>query len=377
MNVIFTCGGTGGHINPAIAVANIWKERHPDSKILFVGGEMGLETTLVPQAGYELVKLPADGFYRGKSLRAIKNNLKAVSLNLKGIRICKKLIREFKPAVIIGTGGYASFPALLAGAMMKIPICVHESNAIPGLTTKLISRWADKVLVCFPECGHYYKDPSKVEVVGMPVRREFIYTKRADARKELGLDERPVIVSAFGSQGAETMNWAIGKLFKLEQDAGFPYQHIHATGSYGWRWMDEYVREQGVELENAPAIRMSEYIYNMPTVMAAADVVISRAGAASCNEIAVAGTPNILIPSPNVANDHQTKNAQVMVDHGAAIMVRQRECSADVLLEHIQSLLADPKAYGDMRKSLQDMAIPDCAERVCRIMENLAKGKVQ
>ncbi len=377
MNVIFACGGTGGHINPAIAIANIWKERYPDGKILFVGGEQGLETTLVPQAGYQLASLPADGFYRGKNFKALKKNVQAIRLNLKGLRICRKIIRDFQPSVIIGTGGYASFPALLAGAMMKIPTCVHESNAIPGMTTRLAAKWVDKVLVCFPECGHYYPDPSKVEVVGMPVRREFIYTKRSDARRELGLDERPVIVSAFGSQGAETMNWAIGKLFRLEQDAGFPFQHIHATGSYGWRWMEEYTREQGVELKDAPSIRMSEYIYNMPTVMAAADVFISRAGAASCNEIAAAGTPCILIPSPNVANDHQTKNAQVMVDHGAAIMVRQRDCSAQVLMEHIAHLLSDSKASGDMRKALQDMAIPDCAERVCRIMESLAKGKEQ
>ena len=378
MNVIFACGGTGGHINPAIAIANIWKERYPDSKILFVGGEEGMETTLVPKAGYELVSLPSDGLSRGKSLKSVAKNLKAVSTNIKAIRTCKKLFKELKPAVIVGTGGYASFPALMAGILMKIPTCVHESNAVPGMTTKLVAKWVNKVLVCFPECGQYYNTtPGKVEIVGMPVRREFIYTKREEARKELELDERPLVVSAFGSQGAESMNWAIGRLFKMEQDADFPFQHIHATGSYGWRWMDEYTREQGVQLENAPSIRMSEYIYNMPTVMAAADIIISRAGAASCNEIAVSGTPCILIPSPNVTNDHQTKNAQSMVDRGAAVMVRQRECTAQRLMEEIKGILDDPQRYRDMRKALQDMAIPDCAERVCKVMESLAKGKEQ
>ena len=373
MNVIFACGGTGGHINPAIAVANIWKERYPDSNILFVGGEGGLEQQLVPQAGYELFAVPADGFDRRMSLKGICNNFKAVAGNFRSVRMCKKLIREFKPDVIVGTGGYASFPALMAGIMMKVPTCVHEANAYPGMTTKLVARWVDRVLVCFPESAKYYKDPEKVEVVGMPVKREFIYTKKEDARRELGLDDRPVVASAFGSQGAENMNWEIGKLFKLEQDAGFPFQHIHAVGSYGWRWMDCYVRDQGVEPDTADAIRMTEYIYNMPTVMAAADIFISRAGAASCNEIAVSGTPCILIPSPNVTNNHQQVNAQAYVDKGAAVMVLQKECTAQRLMEEINGLLNDKQRYSDMCKALQEIAIPDCAERVCRIMEKLAK----
>ena len=188
MNVIFACGGTGGHINPAIAVANIWKERYPDSNIMFIGGEGGLEQQLVPQAGFKLFSVPADSFDRRKSLQGIRQNLKAASSNIRSIQMCKKAIREFGADVVVGTGGYASFPALMAGIMLKIPTCVHESNACPGMTTKLVARWVDKVMVCFPESAKYYKDPSKVEVVGMPVRREFIYTKKEDARKELGLD---------------------------------------------------------------------------------------------------------------------------------------------------------------------------------------------
>ena len=374
MNVIFACGGTGGHINPAIAVANIWKERYPDSNIMFIGGEGGLEQQLVPKAGFKLFSVPADSFDRRKSLAGIRQNIKAVCSNIRSVQMCMKAIREFGADVVVGTGGYASFPALMAGIMLKVPTCVHESNACPGMTTKLVARWVDKVMVCFPESAKYYKDPNKVEVVGMPVRREFIYTKKEDARKELGLDARPVVASAFGSQGAENMNWEIGKLFKLEQDAGFPFQHIHAVGSYGWRWMDCYVRDQGVEPNDCPSIRMSEYIYNMPTVMAAADIFISRAGSASCNEIAVSGTPCILIPSPNVTNDHQRKNAQALVDRGAAVMVLQKDCTAQRLMEEINGLLSDKERYSNMCKALQEMAIPDCAERVCRIMEQLVKN---
>ena len=372
MNVIFTCGGTGGHIMPAIAVANIWKERHPDSKILFIGGKDGMEEELVPKAGYELVILPADGLSRGKNLKAIKHNLHIVRNVMRTVKRCKQIIREFKPDVIVGTGGYASFPALLAGSMLGIPTCVHESNAMPGLTTRLIANRVDRVLVCFPESVGYYRNAKKVEVVGMPVRREFIFTKKEDARKELGLDDQPLIVTAFGSQGAKAMNEVTAKLFRLEQDANFPFRHIHAVGSYGWDWMPQYVRDQGVDLNKTDAITMQQYIYNMPTVMAAADVFISRAGASSCNEIAASGTPCILIPSPNVTDNHQEKNARALEKEGAAVVILEQECTAEVLMEQIQKLLADPKQYSRMQKALQHMVVPDSAERLCAIMEQLA-----
>ena len=373
MNVIFTCGGTGGHIIPAIAVANIWKERHPDSKILFIGGRGGMEETLVPKAGYELIVLPGDGLARGKSLKAIAHNVNILRKVVMGIHRCKKIIREFKPDVIVGTGGYASFPALMAGAMMKIPTCVHESNAMPGLTTRMIADRVDRVLVCFPESVHYYRDQSKVEVVGMPVRREFLYTQKAAARAELGLDERPVIVSAFGSQGAKAMNEITGQLLRLEQDAGCPFQHIHAVGSYGWDWMPEYVKNCGVDLEAASGITMQEYIYNMPTVMAAADVVIGRAGASTCNEIAASGTPCILIPSPNVTDNHQEKNARALEKAGGAEVILEKDCSAQVLMERITALVTDPDRCAAMRKALQAMVVPDSAERLCNIMQELSK----
>lgn len=375
MNVIFTCGGTGGHINPAIAVANIWKERHPDSKILFVGGVGGMEEELVPKAGYELVTLPAFGIERGKSFKAIKKNISTACNVLREIRACKKIIRDFKADVVMGTGGYASFPALMAACKLKIPTCVHESNAMPGLTTRLISKYVDKVLVCFPESAKYYGQPDKVEVVGMPVRREFIFTKKAQARKELGLDERPVIVSAFGSQGAKAMNQVTAKLFRLEQDAGFPFQHIHAVGSYGWSWMPDCVRKQGVDLSSAVSITMKQYLYNMPTVMAAADVVIGRAGASTCNEIAASGTPCILIPSPNVTDNHQEKNARALEEKGAAVVVLENQCTAERLMKEIDALLKDKKRYADMAKALQSMSVPDSAERLCGIMESLTGGK--
>ncbi len=375
MNVIFTCGGTGGHINPAIAVANIWKERFPDSNILFIGAEDSMEEELVPKAGYRLETIPALGMSRGKNLAALKRNLKAVGCVLSAVPACRKIIKEFKPDVIIGTGGYASFPALYAGHRMGIPTCVHEANAMPGLTTRMVAGFADRVLVCFPESAKYYKHPEKVEVVGMPVRREFIYTKKEEARRELELDERPLIVSAFGSQGARAMNIVMAELFRLEKDAGFPYRHIHAVGSYGWEWMPDLVRQKGVDPEKDTSITLQQYIYNMPTVMAAADVFISRAGASTCNEIAASGTPCVLIPSPNVTDNHQEKNARALSDNGAATLILESECTAQRLMEEIRALTEDKKKAADMAKVLQRMAVPDSAERLCDIMLQLAKKK--
>ena len=263
----------------------------------------------------------------------------------------------------------------MAATMLKIPTCVHEANAMPGLTTRLIADRADRVLVCFPESAQHYKHPEKVEVVGMPVRREFIYTKREDARKELNLDDRPLIVSAFGSNGSENMNEITAELFKLEMEAGFPFQHIHAVGNYGWVWMPDRVKEKGVDLNKCPSIRMQQYIYNMPTVMAAADVFISRAGASSCNEIAASGTPCILIPSPNVTDNHQEKNARSLEKVGAAEVLLDKDTTAQSLMEKITLLLQDKKRWSDMRAALQSISVPDCAERLCGIMEKLIRTK--
>ena len=245
---------------------------------------------------------------------------------------------------------------------------------MPGLTTRLISKRASRVLVCFPQSKQYYSDPSKVEVVGMPVRREFIFTRREDARKALGLDERPLIVSAFGSQGAKAMNEAVAGLFALEQAAGYPFQHIHATGSYGWEWMPAHVKNLGVDLETDNGIRMQEYIYNMPTVMAAADLIISRAGASSCNEIAASGTPCILIPSPNVTDNHQEKNARAISERGGAVLVLEKECTAQLLMERIRAILADETNYSAMCTAMRGACVLDSAERICSIMEQLIKG---
>lgn len=373
MNVIFTCGGTAGHINPAIAVANILKERHPACEILFIGAKGRMEERLVPKAGYRLECLPGAGLTRGVSFQALKKNVKVAKDLAGSISRCKKIIRQFRADVVVGTGGYASFPALYAGAKLGIPTCVHESNAVPGLTTKMAASRADRVLVSFAESAQYYRHPERVEVVGMPVRKEFITITKEQARGQLGLDSRPLVVSAFGSLGARDMNRAVAEMMKLEQAEGFPFQHIHATGSFGWEWMPDHVRELGIRLDRG--IDMREYIYDMPTVMNAADVIISRAGASTLNEIGASGTPCVLVPSPNVTNDHQTKNAQILADRGGAVLLREGEDMGRKLYEEVTALLADRPRREEMSAALRDMVVLDSAERICDMIEELCAGK--
>ena len=373
MNVIFTCGGTGGHINPAIAVANILKERHPDCKILFVGAKTGMEENLVPRAGYELKTIRCSSLSRKKNLQGLKWNIRAAGVVLEAVKECKKIIRDFQPDVIVGTGGFASFPALYAGTTMGIPTCVHESNAVPGLTTKMIAGRATKVLVSFAESAQYYRHPERVEVVGMPVRKEFITTEKAAARKELGLDERPLIVSAFGSLGAEAMNRVICRMLQLEQQAGYPFQHIHSTGTSGWKWMPQELENMGLDLQASCGVDVREYIYNMPTVMAAADVIIGRAGASSCNEIGASGTPCVLIPSPNVTNNHQEKNARILESRGAAVVIPEPECTPEHLFAAVFDLLGDRMRCSAMSASLRNMVVLDSADRICDMIEELSR----
>lgn len=371
MNLIFTCGGTAGHINPAIAVANTIRERHPDAKILFIGATGHMEEKLVPQAGYDLKCLPGSGLSRGKNLAAIKKNLHAVKCVVDGVKTCKKIFREFQPDVVIGTGGYASFPALYAAQTMKIPTCVHESNAVPGVTTKLAAKKASRVLVAFEESVHHYSHPEKVEVVGMPVRKEFLFDTKEDARKALGLTGN-VVVSAFGSQGAKVMNETVADMMALEQKDGFPFHHIHATGSFGKEWMPQRVKDNGVDWENCPQLDIREYIYNMPAVMAAADVIIGRAGSATCNEIDASGTPCILIPSPNVTNNHQEKNARVLEASGGALVILEKDCTPEKLYAAVKELLADEAHRADMSQKLHAQARLDSAERISDIVESLS-----
>ncbi len=374
MNLIFTCGGTAGHINPAIAVANLMKQRYPDANILFIGAKGKMEEKLVPQAGYELKCLPASGLSRKLNLGGMKQNFYAVKCVLSAVGACKKIYREFKPDAVIGTGGYASFPALYAAQSMGIPTCVHEANALPGITTKLAANKADRVLVAFEESRKYYKKPDEVCVVGMPIRKEFTETTREEARRALGLAEQEkLVVSAFGSLGAKVMNETVADMMVLEQKDGFPFRHIHATGSFGKEWMPKRVKDNGVDWENCPQLDIREYIYDMPILLNAADVVIGRAGSGTCNELGATGAPCILVPSPNVTNNHQEKNARVLESGGGAVVMLESDVTPDKLYAEIASVLGDDTRRASMSAALKGMVRADSAEAICEIIEQMLK----
>lgn len=372
MKAVFTCGGTGGHINPALAVAKLLRERQPDCEILFIGADDGMERDLVPREGFRLETIKISSFERRLTLKNIRHNIISAVDIYGALRHVTAILKEFRPDVILGTGGYASFPALKRGAKLGIPTAVHESNAVPGLATRMVMNNVDRILVSYEECREQYKAADKVVAVGMPVSEAFIYTKREDARQELGIsDNEKLVVSCWGSLGAREMNKKIARFIQLESETD-PYRHIHATGSYGWRWMPDLVKELGVDLSEHPGIDMREYIYNMPTLMAAADLVICRAGASTLNEVAASGVPAIIVPSPNVADNHQEKNARLLERRNAAVVIRESECDGDLLFRKTGELLSDPERLQSMRSALRSMAVLDSTERIYKILMELA-----
>ena len=373
MNIVLTCGGTGGHIYPAIAVARMLQSRVRDCNILFIGAD-GMEADIIPREGFRLEQVKISNYQRKLTPAALWHNAATAANMVGALRRANRILREFGADAVIGTGGYASYPALREGARLGIPTFVHESNAVPGLATKLVADKVDTVFVPFEACRSAYRDPQKVQVVGTPVRDEFVYTSRADARKKLGIGDEPFVVSCWGSLGAREMNKKIAQFMLRAAKAG-KIRHTHATGSYGWRWMPDYVKEQGLELSSYPKIEMCEFIYDMPTVMAAADLMICRAGAASIAELTVAGTPAIIVPSPNVTDHHQEKNAAILGDCGAAVVLAEKDCDGDVLYDTAMRLLGDPYKLASMRTALASLAVVDSTERICAAVLDAVKTR--
>ena len=372
MRAVFTCGGTGGHINPALAVAKLLRERQPNSEILFIGAEGGMEEQLVPREGFRLETIRISSFERRLTPKGIWHNITTAVDILSAKRRVTDILKAFQPDVILGTGGYASFPALRQGARLGIPTAVHEANAVPGLATRMVMNHVDRILVCFDECCSQYPHPERVLAVGMPVSEAFIYTKRDDARQALGLSpEEKLIVSCWGSLGAREMNKKIAHFIQLETKTD-EYRHIHATGSYGWRWMPDLMKELGVDLKAHPNIDMREYIYNMPTLMAAADLMICRAGSSTLNEVAASGVPAIIVPSPNVTDNHQEKNARLLERRNAAMVIREAECDGALLYAKATELLRDPARLATMRQALRSMAVLDSTERIYQTLLDIS-----
>ena len=367
MNILFTCGGTAGHINPAVALARMFRERE-GANILFVGADGGMETRLVPKEGMELKTVTITNFRRSLTPAAIGHNVGTLANMVKSVRQAKAILRDFKPDLVVGTGGYASYPVVKAAAKMGIPTAVHESNAVPGLTTKALSRVCDVVMVGFAESKEHYDDPGKVVVTGTPVRGDFFQYTRQEAREKLGFtDDRPLVVSFFGSLGASVMNGYVTVLLSRAIDRGAPFRWIHGGG----RNYSSILA--GLGGKSADGIEVREYIYDMPLVMAAADLVICRSGASTISELAAIAKPSILIPSPNVTADHQTKNARVFANAGGAVLLPEKECSGEKLYEAAAELLTHPERRSDMARALSRLAIPDANEKIYTTLQNLLR----
>lgn len=374
MKVLFACGGTGGHINPAIAVAKMLRLKQPGAEIRFAGAKHGMEAKLVPAEGFPLEMTDVEGFSRKLSPAGIGQNARAMKKVLRSLSWANRVLDDFAPDVVVGTGGYACFPVLFAAAKRKIPTLIHESNAYPGLVTRVLAGRVDRVLVNFEATVAYLKHRKNILVSGMPIREDMIYKDKKEARRELGLDDRPLIVSFWGSLGAREMNRAMAKFIALETKED-RFSHIHATGKFGFEWMPEYIASLGVELSKHPNIDLREYIHDMPRVMAAADLVICRGGASTLSEVAALGKPAIIVPSPNVSANHQEKNAGVLDRAGGAVMIREAEVSPERLYQTAKKLLCDTERLHAMSQALSEIAVLDGCERIYQEIMALYRKK--
>ena len=371
MKLLFTCGGTAGHINPAIALARLFQSRHQDCQVLFAGADNGMERTLVPHEGYELRTVHVNTIHRAWKWKDIKHNVVTVLTLPQARRQARAILDEFRPDLVVGTGGYASYPVVKEAARRGIPTAVHESNAVPGLTTKLLSKVADRVMVGFEDSRKHYPHPERVVVTGTPVRRDFFDHTRKEARQALGLDDgRPLVLSYWGSLGADVMNRYMADFLSAEAAEGFPFHHIHGAGR-NYQSLTAALEERGVDLTGGAEVRA--YIYDMPLVMAAADLVVCRAGASTISELTAIAKPCVLVPSPNVTNNHQEKNARVLEHHGAAVVVLEGETDGAALYRQVKDLLADPEKRSAMAKALEELSVTDAAEEIYQTLMALLK----
>lgn len=375
MRVLFTGGGTAGHINPALAVAGYLREQEPDTEILYVGNRGGMEERLVPRAGYEMAFITISGFQRRLSFKNLMKNLRTVERIFTATAETKRIIKDFAPDVCVGTGGYVSGPVIREAAKLGVPSVIHESNAYPGVTTKLLSKSVHTVMLAVPDAKKYFDESVRTVVTGNPVRGEVLRMDREQARKELGLDSRPLVLSFGGSLGAAMLNRAAAYMLAESAKSG-KYQHIHGYGQNDPMFLEE-LSEYGLDLPKNPQIRVLDYIHNMPTCLAAADLVISRAGAMTLSEIEAKGKASILIPSPNVAENHQFHNAMALVKRGAGEIIEEKDLSGEALWKKVEKILSDPERLKSLGENAQKMDILDANNRIYKVIKEAygSKGK--
>lgn len=347
LRVLLTGGGTGGHINPALAIADIIKMNDPDAQIAFVGTQKGLENRLVPKENYKLYHIEIQGIRRSLSL----SNVKTAYLVLTSPSKAKKIIREFKPDIVIGTGGYVCWPLLKAASSMGIPTMLHESNALPGVAVRQLQNKVDVILTNFKATAELLNTEQKIVNVGNPLRKSYATVDRTEARKKLGIDESKFVILSFGgSLGAPRVNEAAIDVMRNFSSKNDNVVHYHSGGSRGYENAARLFAGYGLEKDERLVLK--EYIYDMPLYMAAADIVICRAGAMTLTEIAMMKKAAILIPSPNVADNHQYKNAKVLSDAGAAMLIEEKDLNEESITNAVEQLYSDRSARERMEEAV-------------------------
>lgn len=366
MKVIFAGGGTGGHINPAISIADYAKSQDKDFEALFIGTESGLETKLVPKAGYNIKYIDIAGFSRKNMLK----NVSVIKKLLKSRKDCRRIIREFKPDCIVCTGGYVSGPVAMAAYKEGINALIHEQNVYPGLTVKGSEKYVKYLALSFDETENFLNAKEKCIVTGNPIRSEILTADKTAARKKLGID-KPFVLIFGGSLGADKINETVVSMLPDIKKAG-KIKLLFGTGERNYDKVKNAAKAVGIDGTETD-ITITPYIDNMAEVMAAADVVVSRSGAITVSEIAALGKPSILIPSPNVVRNHQEQNAREFEKCGAAEVIVEPELNAKTLYDKIEKMLSDEKALNDMSQNLKKMAKTDALEKLYDLMLDMAK----
>lgn len=352
---------------PALAIASVIKQNDPQAEIAFVGTPSGMENKLVGAAGYKMYHVDVKGFRRSLSPK----NIHAMYLALASPGKAKKIIRAFKPDVVIGTGGYVSWPILVAAAKMGVPCAVHESNAVPGLTVRKLAAYVDRVYVNYAESIELLSHKEKVMRVGCPLRLDFEALDKQTARKMLGIaPEQKVVLSFGGSLGAEQVNFAMLDFMEDYVQHHPDVLHVHATGSIEWEIAKGIFKERG--LDTKENIRLVEYIHDMPLQMAAADVVVCRSGANTISELALLKKAAVFIPSPNVTDNQQFKNANAVARQGGALLIEEKDIAREKMRTLILQVLDDPKMQTSMGEKIYSFAVPDANkqiyEDICRLI---------
>lgn len=373
MRILIAAGGTAGHINPALAIAGAMQKRHPEAEIHFAGRRGGMEYGLVTKAGYAFHPIEVNGIQRRLTPKNIVRNVVALYHLALSMPRADAILKEVRPDLVIGAGGYVSGPVVRAAARKGIRTAIHEQNAFPGVTNKLLAKQADLVFAAMPDAVQRLGVPEKTTVTGNPVREEMFCQNRPATRRALGARDGQIVMISFGgSLGAQVLGERVAELAQWEL-ANRDFIHIHATGSIEKADFAALAARLGID--HNPKFIIREYIDNMPQLLAAADLVISRAGALTLAEIAAVGRASVLIPSPNVAENHQYHNAMQLQKLGAAVVVEEKDLTGEGLIEIVDRLTKDPAGLMEMGMKARALAQPDSLQKICDQLDKLLENR--